>query len=295
MSRLLPLLIGLPALLLSLPAQAAYERTLSETFAVVPDHRVQVQLSGGSIQVTVIDEPVVRVRLQQEVRAPNEAAADAFLAEHDITLAQQGDTVSLRVNAPRASGIGFRPRHSARFTAHLEVPAHVALELRTAGGNISLQGRHAHTLNARTSGGSFRIEASEGPADLRTSGGSIRVDHVGDTMRLTTSGGSIRVGTVHGPLRASTSGGSIRVDHVGTGCTGLEASTSGGSIDLGLDPAGDWDLDASTSGGSVRLRDLTLQTTTLSRQRAVGTINAGGTTVRARTSGGSVTVKASTR
>jgi hypothetical protein len=294
MTRLLPLLISLPALWLSLPAHAAYERTLGETFAVAPDHRVQVQLPGGSILVTVIDEPVVRVRLRQEVRAPNEAAAEAFLAEHDITLVQEGDTVSLRVNAPRTGGMSFRPRHSVRFTADLEVPAHVALELRTAGGNISLQGRHAHSLNARTSGGSFRIEASDGPADLRTSGGSIRVDHVGGTMRLATSGGSIRIGSVSGHLRASTSGGSIRADHVENGCTGLEVSTSGGSIDLGLDPAGGWDLDASTSGGSVRLRDLTLQTTTPSRQRAVGTINAGGTTVRARTSGGSVTVKAST-
>lgn len=295
MIRFFPLLIGLSALLLPFLASAALERTLEHSFAVAPDHRVNVQLPGGAIRITVVDQPTVRVRLVQEIRAQDDAKADALLTDYGIEIGQDGDTVNLTVTAPGRRAVSwFTWRSAVQFTAHLEVPPHVALDLRTSGGSITLTGRHTHAFNARTSGGSIRAEGSTGPADLRTSGGSILVDEAGGTMHLATSGGTIRVGTVEGALRAATSGGSIRVGHVGRDATTLDVRTSGGSITLGVDPTSNWNLDAATSGGSVRVRGLAFAATTENRSRAEGTINAGGNSLRARTSGGSVTVSAST-
>jgi len=73
---------------------------------------------------------------------------------------------------------------------------------------------------------------------------------------------------------------------------GLEVRTTGGNITLGVDPTSNWDLDAATSGGSVRVRGLAFTATTANRSRAKGTINAGGASLRARTSGGSIMVSA---
>ena len=294
MTRLsLPLILA-GALLAPNLALAFVERTREATFAVAPDHRVVVQLPGGAIQVTVIEGPNVTVRLEQDLRAQDDAEADARLAEHDVTLEQEGETVTLKVKGPGSQGwTGLFRRPKVRFTATVEAPAHVALDLRTSGGNITLAGRHAHELLARTSGGSIRVDECAGPADLRTSGGTIKVNAVHGQLNAATSGGTIHLGAVYGEVRAATSGGSIRASYLAPDATALDVRTSGGSIALGVHPEGHWTLRAVTSGGAVRLRDLPFTATeTTTRRRAEGTINDGGSPLVARTSGGSITMAA---
>jgi hypothetical protein len=101
-------------------------------------------------------------------------------------------------------------------------------------------GRASHSLRARTSGGSIRVEQVDSSAtdvDVSTSGGSVRVG-VSEDARMTidasTSGGRVSVnglalepsqrsrthvsGRINGGggrLRASTSGGSVTISRAG--------------------------------------------------------------------------------
>jgi DUF4097 and DUF4098 domain-containing protein YvlB len=103
---------------------------------------------------------------------------------------------------------------------------------------------------------------------------------------LESSGGGVHAQAVDGAIRASTSGGDVEADLVGMN-RGISASTSGGSIVVRLPRAVSAVVDLSTSGGSVSC-DLPLTTRQASRGSLQGVINAGGASIKAHTSGGSV-------
>jgi DUF4097 and DUF4098 domain-containing protein YvlB len=182
------------------------------------------------------------------------------------------------------------------------------VKMHTSGGNISVSDIKADT-KVGTSGGGIRAEHITGALTAQTSGGSIHVSDVrgkvlaetssGDVVadkivgdaQLNSSGGSIRA-EADGSVTADTSGGGIDVVLIGSN-RGINASTSGGSITLKIPSNSAATIDASTSGGSVG-SDLPLVRTDGGERTIKGTLNGGGPLIRARTSGGSVRINAST-
>lgn len=265
-----------PLFFLALPglvATAAIERKLEKTFTVKPGSVVKVDISGGSIESQVGAPGQVALTLNERFRsADTEAEADEVLADYEITAAQNGDEVLLRVRSKHKLGWNTGSRFSA--SAKLVVPADVRLDLDTSGGSISVRGEMKANVRCDTSGGSIKADGGSGD------------------FNLDTSGGSITVGKALGALRADTSGGSISVDYVGPNATNVNLDTSGGSITVGVDAAGKFDLVADTSGGRVKVEGLAFSAVKLDRTHASGPINGGGAPLRADTSGGSITVKA---
>ncbi len=196
-------------------------------------------------------------------------------------------------------GVSLNARHT------LVVPAKYNLEVRTAGGSISVAditgNVAAHTsggnlkfgkvkgeIKAHTSGGSISLEDVKGNADVETSGGSIKVGNVEGNVSAHTSGGSIQVGAVSGAMKGHTSGGSIRAELAGQIEQPLELNTSGGSISLTVPNDFKADLNASTSGGNVNC-DLPVEGA-VKRSSVNGKLNGGGPKVSLSTSGGSIKV-----
>lgn len=265
-----------PLFFLALPgvvASAAIERKLEQSFDVKPGSIVKVDISGGSIESKVGPVGHVGVTLDQRFRsADTEAEADEILKDYEITLTQNGDEVLLKVRS-RKSNWGWNGRNY-QASARLVVPADVRLNFDTSGGSISVKGEMSADVRCDTSGGSIKVDGSSG------------------SLNLDTSGGSISVGRALGALNADTSGGSINVDYVGPNASKVNLDTSGGSINVGVDASGNFDLVADTSGGRVSVSGLPFSAVKLSHTHASGKINAGGASLRADTSGGSITVKA---
>jgi DUF4097 and DUF4098 domain-containing protein YvlB len=169
------------------------------------------------------------------------------------------------------------------------VPRRYAVNVRSSGGSVELRDTIG-TASVRTSGGTVSAKNVTGNVEARTSGGSILGETIKGDVDANTSGGDVRLLQIDGAIRGKTSGGSVRCSLVGAN-RGISATTSGGSIELILPKGTSGNIDASTSGGSVK-SELPVTSTEFGDNRLVGSINGGGQSIYARTSGGSVSLRA---
>lgn len=158
----------------------------------------------------------------------------------------------------------------------------------TSGGDIEIAGLNGD-LDARTSGGYIQLDDVVGQVMARTSSGNVIARNVRGDSDLKTSGGDIRA-TIDGKIAAHTSGGDVTAELVGAN-RGISVSSSGGDLTVRVPKDTKGELNASTSGGSVRT-ELPVTTTAMSERKLTGTLNGGGNTIHARTSGGSIQVLA---
>jgi DUF4097 and DUF4098 domain-containing protein YvlB len=142
-------------------------------------------------------------------------------------------------------------------------------------------------VEMRTSGGAIRLENIEGQAEVATSGGSIRAKKVTQGLKARTSGGSLHLQEISGSLEARTSGGSIDVRLVNP-IEYIEVSTSGGNVTVEVPENLGYDLELTGSRVRTELRNFTGSS---SRDAIKGAMNGGGIPLKARTSGGSVSLK----
>ena len=95
---------------------------------------------------------------------------------------------------------------------------------------------------------------------------------------------------VEGSVKAETSGGNVSVSVRGSN-KGVHAETSGGNVTIAIAKTVGATIDASTSGGEVEC-DLPVTVTGKIRSTSIrGTVNGGGNTIYAHTSGGNVRIR----
>jgi hypothetical protein len=252
--------------------------------------------SGNDVAVVAKDKPGNWFNLgwnregRVEVQVPHSYNIDIRTAGGDITVGQlQGETRG------KTSGGDIR-------LTELTGPVDVS----TSGGDVRVEQVEGNT-RLNTSGGDIEIAKLNGDVDAKTSGGYIHLDDVvgkvlartssgnviargirGDS-ELKTSGGDIRA-TIDGKIAAHTSGGDVLAELVGKN-RGISVSSSGGDLTVRVPKDTSAELNAATSGGSVRT-ELPVTTTEMGEHKLTGTINGGGNTIYARTSGGSIKVVA---
>lgn len=161
----------------------------------------------------------------------------------------------------------------------------------TSGGDIALADIEGGILIS-TSGGQISLERVNGNVNAETSGGDITANAVVGDIEVGTSGGNIHMNDIAGRVRAETSGGDIVVKLKGNN-KGIYAETSGGDIDVIVAGHIAATIDAETSGGDVTC-DLPLTITgKVNESRIHGSINGGGNTIHAHTSGGDIRIRTS--
>jgi DUF4097 and DUF4098 domain-containing protein YvlB len=207
------------------------------------------------------------------VRARSDRAADEAIGRYDVAMEQQDDTVTLK--AQRRSGDWSR--EGVNFSASVDVPANVRLDIRTAGGQVRVEGERTAAVKIRTSGGSVRADGGSGDADISTSGGRIVVQRV------------------LGPLRAKTSGGNVEVRYLNM-AGDVELATSGGRIDVRVARTAAFTVDGRSSGGDIDVEDLATENTGKDRKdedhELHATVNGGGPRrLTARSTGGNIRIQ----
>lgn len=304
MTLIITLLIALPV--------AAVETEIRRSFDVRPGGALELDTDRGAIQVRTHDASRVDVLVTMEARGRSASDAKEMFDKFDVSFHPSG--ANLRIEGDdRGQGsrgwFNFRSDSNAlRIRWTVTVPRQYSLDLKTAGGSISVHdlsghieartsggslqfGRVTGRVNARTSGGSISIEETGGNVDVSTSGGGIAIARARGNVRAHTSGGSIRVNEVFGTIDAVTSGGSINASLSSQPAHDCRLSTSGGSVIVHLDPSIAVNLDARSSGGRVSADIPVTIRGTMEKNRLQGTINGGGPALVLRTSGGGISIR----
>ena len=236
------------------PAAAAGDRSLTESFDFRPGDRLVIDTALGHVEVTTAANDRVTV----EVTTDKGALAEQIRVEFD-------DRDGLRIVGRKVGG-GLRSwfRDTPEIEFRIAAPRQLELDVKTGGGHVRIDDVTGD-VSLRTSGGHIRFGDVDGQLDantsgghisggdvrhggeLKTSGGHIRLDDVGSSVVVRTSGGHIKLGDVAGDVTAATSGGHITLGEVDGS---VEAETGGGHVEV----AGARDADVSTSGGHIRLQ-----------------------------------------
>lgn len=296
----------------STAACARIERLVEKTFNVGSAGTLRIETAGGEVRVAAGGDGMVKITARQRINADTDAEADELLKKLEFSIEQSGNDVTARAKYERQrSEFHWGSWPPVRVDFIVTIPANFAADLHTSGGGITVGdlagrvtartsgggiklGKMGSTVDARTSGGNVTLEAARGDVELSSSGGNIDVGRVDGTAEISTSGGGIKIESVEGRVNARTSGGSIRAGIAGPLKGDCALSTSGGSVRVNVDKSAAFRLAASTSGGGVDAEGLTLTLEKSSRNRSTlsGSVNGGGPTLKLRSSGGDIVVRA---
>jgi len=267
--------------LLAASSADAAEKAVERTFTVSPGGTLIVDADSASVHVSGGDAKQVIVRMSARGTEENLAATklDAF---------QKGDDVTVMMRQGKKGWFGW---NSWNGEGHIEitVPPHYGINVHTAGGSVELTDS-VGSATLHTSGGDIIAKNVNGNVEAKTSGGGIFADTIRGDIDAGTSGGDLRLLNVDGKIRGQTSGGSVQCSLVGIN-RGISATTSGGDIKLILPRATTANIEAISSGGGFS-SDLPVTTNDWQDGHVKGSLNGGGQTIDARTSGGGISLRA---
>ena len=219
---------------------------------------IQVQTSGGSIEVTggtTNNRIDVYVRANKNGESYSKEELQKRLDEYyELTVKVENNKLTA-IAKQKKNNMDWKKSVSISFKIY--TAPNVSTDLSTSGGSIAIS-NISGTQDFSTSGGSLKVSNVSGKVEGRTSGGSIELTGSKDDIDLSTSGGSINASNSSGKIKLETSGGSLTL----SGLKGqINATTSGGSV-RGNDIDGA--LKTHTSGGSIHLEqlDCSLETST---------------------------------
>ena len=262
--------------------------------------------SGGNVTVNGQNGGEARIEMYVRGNNWNDELSEAEIKErlekyYEVKVSQDGAT--LNATAKRKQGIEWSQKNALSISFRAYVPAGVTTDLKTSGGNVSLENMNGEQ-QAATSGGNIDVKNLKGNATVRTSGGNIEIETFNGNLEAITSGGNISAEDARGGLKLRTSGGNL---HLASVSGNLEAKTSGGNIDariteLGerislVTSAGDVDvdmplnkgMDLDLKGSRVKI-DMKNFKGVVEDDRVHGKLNGGGIPVTISTSGGNVEV-----
>jgi hypothetical protein len=299
MRKIFMVLTGFVLLIGTSTSADSAEKKFEKKFSVSPGGSLTVGTDVGSIRVAGGTSNEVSIVVNISGRSRD---VDNF----EVQAEQKGNTVEIRGKTHKGT-FSFLRGTDLDVEFVITVPHEYSATMRTSGGDVEakdLKGK----VKGETSGGNISVGGVEGDVDLETSGGNasatntqgnvhletsggdIHAEKVVGDIDVSTSGGNVKVSDVEGKVRASTSGGNVMIRAKGSN-KGIHAETSGGDIDLYLSKSVSATIDAGTSGGDVTV-DLPITVTgKISDSHVRGTVNGGGNTVYAHTSGGSIRIR----
>lgn len=217
-----------------------YVTKIERQFDVALKGTFSILRMAGSLQIKSWGKNVVFISEKRQMNVSNEKEAENILKNVDSEYSATKNSVVIEIQDLD---------EDIYSTFNIKVPKWYALELKTAGGDIDIEGIIG-AVKAKTSGGDIEIEDIEGNVNIATSGGNIEVKQIKGDIAVRTSGGEIDIDNVTGDTFAKTSGGEIKIyNTVGD----IEAETNGGSIYV-INNQGVMKVE--TSGGEIKLENV---------------------------------------
>ena len=143
--------------------------------------------------------------------------------------------------------IQFKGQDSDDLELELTIPAGLSIEIKTGGGNVTINNDLNGKISVTSGGGNISAKNINGLADISTGGGNINLGDLNNNADISSAGGDITVGSVNGKADISTAGGNIKVGAVNSSA---DISTAGGNIKV---ESVDGMADISTGGGNINV------------------------------------------
>lgn len=301
MKSLLRLVLPLAVLLVFGGEAGAAGKKFDKKFTVSAGGTLTINTDVGSVKV--IGGSGNEVSIQADIRG-REKDVNRF----EITANQTGNSVEVKGKLEKSGSSWFWNNSELDVEYVISVPREYQIKMNTSGGNLAVNdvkgGIRGETsggnidivgiegeVDLETSGGNVHAEKCTGKIHLETSGGEIRIQSINGDVDVQTSGGNVKITDVEGKVRAETSGGDMVVKVKGSN-KGVFAETSGGNIDIVVPKSATANIDAATSGGEVHCDLPVTLSGRIDESRVKGTLNGGGNTIHAHTSGGDVRIRA---
>jgi len=273
----------LRSLLAGIPWSDRAEVLETVRFGAPRSRTLRIENANGKTRILGEDRDDIEVNLQKIARAENEAAARA-LAESTRLVATESDaSLDLEIAMPRK----WNRRGVVNMEIH--VPRGTRVEISASNGRVCIHGLHA-SVKAHSSNGAVSVEQIEGDVEVQSSNARVHCVSVHGKLVARTSNGKIEVAQHRGALDAATSNGLIdaQIDELGGP---VVLATSNGKIAVSLPEQVDADVDVRVDNGIIRSQRSLCRCTHSTGGRLTGQLGKGGTSVKLRTSNGSVSVK----
>lgn len=245
-----------------------------ENLSTSQGNTVNVSTFAGDVAISTWDKSEVGVKVMG-----NNNAKEVM----EYKSSTSGDNVKIEIKSSKKN------KSNIQLKVEVQVPSTYNVEVKTAGGDITLKGLYGN-IEMKTAGGDIKVDDITGNADLKTAGGDINAQSLKGNIEASTAGGDINISSSDGIVEAKTAGGDINVDYSGTNM-GIECKTSGGDIILKLPESIAGNFELKTSSGEIK-SDFSLSIKEKSgTSKATGSVNGGGNSVECSTSGGDILIK----
>lgn len=251
--------------------------SLIKTFDVNAKGSLFVDVPGADISIDVWDRNQVKVVVIQK-------GSEDQIKNYKISFNASADKVEIIAKTSK----NFWNWSNMHTRFKILVPKQFYPDINTSGGDVTINNIFSDS-KIGTSGGDIRISGCTGIVFAETSGGDITVKDNNGDVKLETSGGDIDLFNVRGKVSAETSGGDISLRLLGEN-KGIYLSTSGGDIKIKIPKDLKADLDCETSGGDVSMNGPSYFQGKMKDHSIKGSINGGGSQVKAETSGGDIVI-----
>ena len=278
---------GLKGLLRSLlPGIPWAERAeAEETLALkAPQGMVfRVHNSNGVTRIAGEDRDDISVTVHKTARAESAEAAEALLSDIKLQIDDLGERLDVEVEIPR--------RWNRRGSANLciKLPRRMEVWVAAANGRVDVEGIRGG-VHARSTNGSAKISDVVGDVEVATTNAKVSCSCIQGGLTARSSNGKIEIDGHRGSVDASTSNGLIRATLEALGAGGVLLCTSNGRIVLDLPDDVDADIDMRVDNGVIRNDRELCQKGRESGGRVAGRLGQGGTSIKLRTSNGSISL-----
>ena len=186
---------------------------LIKTFPANTGETLDISVDPGNIEIDTWTKNEVQI----EVFSKKKYEIEDLLAE------KKGNTIKFHIE--------LEDGWNNNVTIKVKAPGNFNFDLKSTGGNISIEKNISGALNAETDGGNVSFNNVNGKVRVSTNGGNISGEDVEGDIKLHTNGGNISLGNVkNGKTEIDTYGGNISVGSV---TSDLSAKTHGGNISVG--------------------------------------------------------------
>ncbi len=286
----------------------AAEREERFAFPVQPGCSLKIDSHRGTVVVNESDESVVKILVQMEIGASNDAEAERLRAALQLDVHAAGNVVTIFARNPdesRALWV-WREEKQIGLTYRVTVPRRCNADLTVRNGSVtlgSLAGRvrarvETGTISCRQIEGSVDVAVVEGdivvsrclgPLTARVQRGTIRTGLVAGRADVQSRSGDVEILLAQGPVSAAAEAGDLTVGFPRAIGGDAKLSTRGGNVVVKIDPAANGRIEASSVWGVVTNRlPLTIESGGSGKSQLTGLLHAGGPRVTARASGGYV-------
>jgi DUF4097 and DUF4098 domain-containing protein YvlB len=249
---------------LLLVGAAAHAATVKDRFdrtvPLRPGSEVRLTNINGAVTFEAWDRSEVRIEAEKRVRAGSDEAAHKLMGQIRIEVDNTPSGLRIDTHLPERGEGGLLAQLfngsgdvNMDVSYRIHVPRHVALNVQSSNGGITVTG-------------------TEGNA------------------RLKTTNGGITVARLAGALQAETTNGAIDAEltELASGDLSLESTNGGVAVRLPRDAR--FSVDAATSNGGIR-SDFPVEGEQRGRRSLKGEINGGGSRLYIRTSNGGVHIR----